>query len=75
MASWVAALGDSEDPELSTCWALLEVGLAVGYSGREGVGGGGSTVFSPCTCSSVVCLEERIEMWSLDSIGGGGMGV
>ena len=61
MAGWPIALGGSEDPEISTRWALLEVGLAVGYPGREGVGGGGSTVFPRCTCSSTVCLEERIE--------------
>jgi len=56
VARWLAALGDSEDPELSTRWALLEVGLAVGYPGREGVGGGGSAVLPRCTCSSVVFL-------------------
>lgn len=71
MARWLAVLGGSEDPELGTCWALLAVGLAVGYPGREGVGGGGSAVFPPCTCSSIVCIEERTEVWSLDSIGDG----
>lgn len=76
MAGGPAALGGSE---LSTCWALSEVGWAVGYPGREGVGreGAGSAA-SPCTCSSIVCLEEMIKVWSLYSgrTGGGfGLGV
>lgn len=62
-----AALGGSEDPELSTCWALLEVGWAARYPDRDGVGDGGSAASPPCTCSSIVCLEEMIEIRSLDS--------
>lgn len=75
MAGGTAALRGSEDPEVGTCWALSEAGLAVGYPGREGVGGGGSAVSPPCTCSSIVCLEERMEVWSLGSGGTGGLGV
>lgn len=55
MAGGLANLGGSEDPELRSCWALLEVGPAVGDPGREGVTGGGSAVSMLCTCSSIVC--------------------
>lgn len=59
VAVGAAALGYSEDPGLRTCWVLGEVGLVVGYPDKEGVGGEGSAVSPPCTCSSIICLEER----------------
>lgn len=74
VAEGSAAPGGSEGPEINTCWALLEVRLAVEYPGRVSVGDGGSAVSPPCTCSSMVCLEERIEVWSLDSGGAWGRG-
>ena len=47
MAGGPAAFGGSEDPVLSSFWALLEVELPVGDPGREGIGGGGSAGSSP----------------------------
>lgn len=47
VAGGPAALVDSEDPALSSFWALWEVELPVGDPGREGVGGGGSAGSTP----------------------------
>ena len=47
VAGGPAVFGVSEDPVLSSFWALLEVELPVGDPGREGIGDGGSAGSSP----------------------------
>ena len=47
MAGGPAALVDSEDPVLTSFWALLEVEPPVGDPGWEGVEGGGSAGSTP----------------------------